>query len=712
MPPAQGRKGDLKAGFPGYEKVFSDMHSRGLSVVDFGEQHEWQDSEKTLFQAEEVVSGRQSGDDNNTRDIPKTADSAHSHTHTRSACPVQSSAVTVQNLSAMTSEKCETQMVDDSDKHSHDQACSHMKRNGKVVQETENLETHQARPKVTENAVWHVWDKQSHEWKLPRDKKQTCRKVSFGPDTVIAPAVQSSHCHHGPKLAELDRPSTSIDGCPWRNSSQDMVQEPGTPEVGGVGRPGESRDAQGQESYEGDGDKDQCRQPQEVRPTGPGSGDGSVLDRQRDHCRDEAQVTGPCHATHSRTWTRPCGLWETLPQNVSGSVQRDAIIRPVGKGHSQGRRVLPASSTPGNMVGAAGQHQEDSRHQDSPSQDREGGKPFEGCANGDLIRSSQLVQHGNDSDDGRAHEHSEELGSRLGEDEVGEQRGEASDPLRRGRDYFEQRVGGRAQEVMVPDAAHMNYEDDSEPSAELGSLSVSESRSLEWKSSRILPECMEALVQARRPVLYEVACGPNSRLNEKMKQMTGREDSCKRFAFWNGFDVGTSVGVRGIIKEIDQGNPQHVWISLECGPFSKMQQINQRNAKQVEDLKQKRETCIRMYIGGLLIFMHCVQRGITVTWEWAETSDAWRLPMVQNVFAKFAPWFCVVKGCRVQLRDPKGKGLLGLLIRWICHVFAVRSMFLARVLSHVCQHTTRKILLRGFAERCFTLLPDMCCLKS
>ena len=361
----------------------------------------------------------------------------------------------------------------------------------------------------------------------------------------------------------------------------------------------------------------------------------------------------------SRTWTRPCGLWEALPQNVSGSVQRDAIIRPVGKGHSQGRRVLPASSSSGNMVGAAGQYQKDARHQDSPSQDREGGKPFERCANGGPIRSSQLIQHGNDPDDGRTHEHGEELGSRLGEDEVGEQRGEASDPLRRGRDYFEQRVGGRAQEVMLPDAAHMNYEDDSELSAELGSLSVSESRSLEWKSSRILPECMEALVQAKRPVLYEVACGPNSRLNEKMKQMTGREDSCKRFAFWNGFDVGTSVGVRGIIKEIDQGNPQHVWISLECGPFSKMQQINQRNAKQVEDLKQKRETCIRMYIGGLLIFMHCVQRGITVTWEWAETSDAWRLPMVQNVFAKFAPWFCVVKGCRVQLKDPKGKGLLG-----------------------------------------------------
>jgi len=33
--------------------------------------------------------------------------------------------------------------------------------------------------------------------------------------------------------------------------------------------------------------------------------------------------------------------------------------------------------------------------------------------------------------------------------------------------------------------------------------------------------------------------------------------------------------------------------------------------------------------------------------------------MVQNVFAKYQPWMCVVKGCRVHLKDHAHGGLLG-----------------------------------------------------
>ena len=90
-----------------------------------------------------------------------------------------------------------------------------------------------------------------------------------------------------------------------------------------------------------------------------------------------------------------------------------------------------------------------------------------------------------------------------------------------------------------------------------------------------------------------------------------------------------------------------------------MQQINQRTPQQVEDLRQKREACIRMYVGGFIIFTHCAQHGIPVTWEWPETCDAWRLPMVQRIFAKYSPWFAVVKDCRAQLTDGKTGGLMG-----------------------------------------------------
>lgn len=112
------------------------------------------------------------------------------------------------------------------------------------------------------------------------------------------------------------------------------------------------------------------------------------------------------------------------------------------------------------------------------------------------------------------------------------------------------------------------------------------------------------------------------------------------------------------MTKIDQDKPTHVWLSLECGPFSRMQNVNQRNEQQKEDLRKKRNNCIRQYVGGLLIYVHCYQRGIPCTWEWSETNDAWRLPMVQRVFQRYPPNFCMVKGCRVRLRDPKGRGLL------------------------------------------------------
>ena len=214
--------------------------------------------------------------------------------------------------------------------------------------------------------------------------------------------------------------------------------------------------------------------------------------------------------------------------------------------------------------------------------------------------------------------------------------------------------------MMVPDmAASMVDEWTDEPETEPKVMSVSEAKALAWRAERFLPECMESLVQCRRPVLYEIACGPNSVLTEKVRAMSGREDAAQRFAYWNGYDVSTSLGVRSIVSQIDKNRPGHVWLSLECGPFSKMQNVNQRNEKQIKDLKQKRSACIRMYVGGLLIYMHCVQKGIPVTWEWAETCDAWRLPMVQNVFGKYQPWMCVTKGCRVQLKDHVHGGLVG-----------------------------------------------------
>ena len=106
------------------------------------------------------------------------------------------------------------------------------------------------------------------------------------------------------------------------------------------------------------------------------------------------------------------------------------------------------------------------------------------------------------------------------------------------------------------------------PECQSRELSLSEIRTLSWKAERLLPESMEALVQARKPILFELACAPDSVLTKQMQQITNRPSSAQRFAYWNGYDIGTNTGVRAILVAIKKQRPEHVWISTECGPFS------------------------------------------------------------------------------------------------------------------------------------------------
>ena len=190
-------------------------------------------------------------------------------------------------------------------------------------------------------------------------------------------------------------------------------------------------------------------------------------------------------------------------------------------------------------------------------------------------------------------------------------------------------------------------------------LSERETKLLSLQAMEELPAAFGELIRYERPLLFEVACGPDSLLTDTMRKMTGRESAAERLSFWNGYDLATSTGVRKAINKIKKDRPLHVWISTECGPFSRMQRVNQRSPEQMENLKQKRDNCIRQYVGGLLIMTHCIQHGVSVSWEWSETCDAWRLPMVQNMMNRYQLKTCVVKGCRVGLRVSPKSDLMG-----------------------------------------------------
>ena len=59
-------------------------------------------------------------------------------------------------------------------------------------------------------------------------------------------------------------------------------------------------------------------------------------------------------------------------------------------------------------------------------------------------------------------------------------------------------------------------------------------------------------------------------------------------------------------------------------------------------------------MGCALIYSFCMKQGIHVTWGWSQSCQAWRLPLIQELVRRFQPYFAIVRGCQVGLRDKHG----------------------------------------------------------
>ena len=103
----------------------------------------------------------------------------------------------------------------------------------------------------------------------------------------------------------------------------------------------------------------------------------------------------------------------------------------------------------------------------------------------------------------------------------------------------------------------------------------------------------------------EVACSPTSALTEIMHKITKDESSARRCSLFNGYDLGTNDGIHKVIQDIDQFHPEHVWLSPVCGPFSAMQNVNQRTDLQKQNLSEKRREALKQYVGWFDLQLLC-----------------------------------------------------------------------------------------------------------
>ena len=135
----------------------------------------------------------------------------------------------------------------------------------------------------------------------------------------------------------------------------------------------------------------------------------------------------------------------------------------------------------------------------------------------------------------------------------------------------------------------------------------------------------------------EVACSPESVLSSEIQKHAGYPEAAIRCAHWNNHDLRTDAGVRLILDTIDAKRPLHVWISTECGPYSPMQNLNQRTEAQRAELEEKRRDALRQYVGASCVLHYAIQKGIHTTWEWSHKCHAWRLPLIQKIMQRYQP---------------------------------------------------------------------------
>ena len=100
----------------------------------------------------------------------------------------------------------------------------------------------------------------------------------------------------------------------------------------------------------------------------------------------------------------------------------------------------------------------------------------------------------------------------------------------RGRSFFERLGDNDEPTVMVARGEdHMSQAWDLETREK--PLDVHLARQLDFQAERLVPDAFQSLVTHGRAALFEVACGPDSLLTAKMRQLTGRDSSAERLSF-------------------------------------------------------------------------------------------------------------------------------------------------------------------------------------
>ena len=91
--------------------------------------------------------------------------------------------------------------------------------------------------------------------------------------------------------------------------------------------------------------------------------------------------------------------------------------------------------------------------------------------------------------------------------------------------------------------------------------------------------------------LIEAFCSHDSMMT-KVARQTGMK--AERWTI-DDYDLSSEKGYLLAEQRLRQLRPRRLWLSPECGPFSQLQNANQRTPEQIADLTKKREQGLKQW---------------------------------------------------------------------------------------------------------------------
>ncbi|CAE7279373.1 RE1, partial [Symbiodinium sp. CCMP2456] len=211
------------------------------------------------------------------------------------------------------------------------------------------------------------------------------------------------------------------------------------------------------------------------------------------------------------------------------------------------------------------------------------------------------------------------------------------------------KTAGKSDEGHLTDGSFSVLSNSPQKEHETMSASQRLSAQLKSQSTRALPVNRARALE--RPYLMECACEADSILSSTVQTVAKSEEAATRCALYNGCDLSCDAGVRLIMARIEAERPQHVWLSPPGSAFFPLQHSNQADKAQAEALKAKRREALKVFVGCTCVMHYAIQKGIHVTLEVADRSDAWRLPLLNQLQQKYNMFKAVASGCAFNLKE-------------------------------------------------------------